>query len=305
MAKIPIVFSFDDQMKIPAGVCIFSLLERKNKDTFYDIHILYIKLQETTINYIKKLEEHFSDCSIQFFCVKDYLDSGYEVRGISKSTYSRLLIPRLFKNYKRILYSDVDIVFTDDLSNIFELPITDFKIAGVIAPTIKKKYIHKIGVKGDYVNAGFLLFNNEAITAQDVDKTIELVKTSKFKYLDQDIINIVYGNFIYSKVNPRFNISPKKILDIAMGTSKNLINSYGEEGLSAIKSLKGVIHYVGTKKPWEHGSVPLGEIWWEIFRNSIYYDADYFINFLKTYKKLSLKSRIKHKIKKKIKKLIS
>jgi len=41
MKKTPIVFCFDDNLLMPAGVCISSLLKHTNSDTFYDIFILH------------------------------------------------------------------------------------------------------------------------------------------------------------------------------------------------------------------------------------------------------------------------
>lgn len=303
MTRTPIVFSFDDNLKIPACVCLFSLLQSKKEDTFYEIYVLFTDLEEQTISSVKRLEEHFNNFTIEFVCVKTYLDGGFEIRGISKAAYSRLLIPKLFKQHAKIFYSDVDIIFTDDVSSLLELPIENFKVAGVIAPTLSKKHIHKIGIKGDYINSGFLLFNTEKIEEKDIDKSIKLVSTSKFKYQDQDILNIVYEGFIYSKISPSFNISPKNIMALSMGKTENLINTFGKDALTEIYALKGVIHFVGTKKPWNYSNVALGDIWWETFRNSIYYDLDFYINFQKSYQKLSVKERVYKKIKKKLKKI--
>ncbi len=301
MTSVPIVFSFDDNLKIPACVCISSLLQSKKKDTFYEIYILYIELEKETIDSLKRLENHFNNFSLQFVNVKTHLDDGFVIRGISKAAYSRLLIPRLFKKHVRILYSDVDVIFTDDLSNLLELPIDDFKVAGVIAPTISKNHIKRIGVKGEYINSGFLLFNTEAIVDQDVEESIKLVHSSKFKYQDQDILNIVYEGFIYTKLSARFIIGPEKVIPLSMGNTENLINVFGKKGLSEIYSLKGIIHYVGPK-PWESGNVSLGDIWWESFRNSIYYDLDFYINFQKVYVKLDTIVIVYNYIKKKIRK---
>ena len=300
MTLVPIVFTFDDNLKVPAGVCISSLLQSKKTDTFYEIYILYIELEEETINYLKRLEGHFNNFTIQFVCVKNHLDEGFEIRGISKAAYSRLLIPKLFKKHDRILYSDVDVIFTDDLSSLLELPIGDFKVAGVIALTISKNHIKRIGIKGKYVNSGFLLFNNQVIEDQDLEESIKLVRSSKFKYQDQDILNIVYDGFIYTKLSPRFNISYKMVIPLSMGNTENLVKVYGENALSEIYNLKGMIHYLGTEKPWGHGNVPLGDIWWEAFRNSIYYDLDFYINYQNVYRKLSKRLVLYNYIKKKL-----
>jgi len=301
MTSVPIVFSFDDNLKIPACVCISSLLQSKKKDTFYEIYILYIELEKETINSLKRLEGHFNNFTLQFVSVKNHLDEGFVIRGISKAAYSRLLIPRLFKKHARIFYSDVDVIFTDDLSSLLELPIDNFKVAGVIAPTLSKNHIKRIGIKGEYINSGFLLFNTEAIEDEDVEESVKLVHSSKFKYQDQDILNIVYDGFIYTKISARFIICPKKIVPLSMGNTETLLNVFGKKGLSEIYSLKGIIHYVGPK-PWESSGVALGDIWWEAFRNSIYYDLDFYINSQKVYVKLPTKLLVYNYIKKKIEK---
>ena len=41
MTTIPILFTFDQTLEMPAGVCFTSLLENAAKDTFYDIFILH------------------------------------------------------------------------------------------------------------------------------------------------------------------------------------------------------------------------------------------------------------------------
>ena len=48
MINIPIIFCFDKNMVISAGVCITSLLLNKHSETFYDFIILYNE-QDLTI----------------------------------------------------------------------------------------------------------------------------------------------------------------------------------------------------------------------------------------------------------------
>lgn len=55
MNIVPIVFAFDNNLILPACVCISSLMMNANEDTFYDIFILHsahIKLKKKNwINY--------------------------------------------------------------------------------------------------------------------------------------------------------------------------------------------------------------------------------------------------------------
>lgn len=41
MHKVPIAFAFDNNLILPACVCISSLLMNANEDTYYDIFILH------------------------------------------------------------------------------------------------------------------------------------------------------------------------------------------------------------------------------------------------------------------------
>ena len=62
MNIVPIVFAFDNNLILPACVCISSLMMNANEDTFYDIFILHsahIKLKKEELDklplYYKKL----------------------------------------------------------------------------------------------------------------------------------------------------------------------------------------------------------------------------------------------------------
>ena len=41
MNIVPIAFAFDNNLVMPAGICISSLMMNANEDTFYDIFILH------------------------------------------------------------------------------------------------------------------------------------------------------------------------------------------------------------------------------------------------------------------------
>ena len=57
MNVIPIAFAFDNNLILPACVCISSLLTNAQKDTFYDIFILHssnIALKKEGLNKIPR-----------------------------------------------------------------------------------------------------------------------------------------------------------------------------------------------------------------------------------------------------------
>ena len=55
MKTIPIAFVFDDNFKLPAWVALRSLLTAAGAETFYEIFILYSRLNPENIEIFKQL----------------------------------------------------------------------------------------------------------------------------------------------------------------------------------------------------------------------------------------------------------
>ena len=268
--SIPIVFSFNDGYTIPAGVCITSLLSMAKEGVFYNILILYgeDRLSLSNQTKIKEVEREFGNCSISFYCVNDSFKEAYEIRNVSIDTYFRLLIPMLFPNYPKVIYSDVDIIFNRDISDLFKTDMSGYGLAGVkeypasiIHPKVKK-HIEKLGlIANEYINAGLLIFNNDEINSnKDYEKLINDLVKKKFTYQDQDILNIIFKG---------------KIKFLSGSYNYNLI------GIMQEKNIKEphVLHYT-MQKPWSQPKL-FGERWWAFYKKSIFYDEQYYFSFLK------------------------
>ena len=281
MNVIPIVFAFDNRVVMPAGVCFTSLLKSAHHDTFYHIHIMHgdDELKEVHMNELRKLKSTFSNFDITFINIGNMFDNVYVARGIPRLTYYKIIISDMIK-YDRCLFSDVDIIFTGDLWEMFNgTDFGDNYIAGVKA-AICTSYMTDIGCDLDtYINCGFLLYNLAAIRKDP--SLIEKQKAlcgKKWLYLDQDIVNIVYkGRFTF--LPPKYN-----------ATFSFFISSGDPQGILAQKYTQQeikealmpvVIHYTGAN-PWKDFSLR-HDIWWQYYRESIYFDYNY---YFKHYMKL-------------------
>ena len=126
--NIPIVFSFDKNFILPASIAIKSLLEHKSANTEYEIFVLYNGL-DTKVK--RKFEEI---AKINWIDIDDNRFKDCPVNDIWNSlVYYRLLIPELLPQYNKIIYSDVDVLFKSDLSEVFNQNIDDYYWAGIIA----------------------------------------------------------------------------------------------------------------------------------------------------------------------------
>ncbi|MDV2446931.1 stress protein [Elizabethkingia anophelis] len=294
MNKIPIAFCFDDNLLMPAGICLTSLLENAHSDTFYDIFILHDnKSKFPESGYLEKLHNQYQNFNITYRNVGNAFEGAFEIRGITVAAYYRLLIPKVIPEYSTIMYHDVDVIFRDDLSKLFlGTNMKGYYMAGVSTPYSDiTEYVEKnIGVDiSKYIASGNLIINSEEIQRDNlIPKFIEIAKKSWY-FQDMDVINIVCkGKIKY--LPPSFCI---------VGTTADILSNINQPYFSKEEvdyALKyGIIHYNGAK-PWKTWCLNF-DIWWEYYRKSIFYDPkfyyDYYHNKLDEYDKLPLWKRIK------------
>lgn len=296
--KTPIVFCFDDNLLMPAGICITSLLDNACSDTFYDIFILHDNAAIfPTSGYLENLKSKYPNHNITYKNVGTAFKDAFQIRGITQATYYRLLIPELIPEYDKIMYHDVDIIFRDDLCEVFEQTnLEGFYIGGVVSPLFLDqdhyKYVQSLNLDiNNYILAGNIILNTKLMRQDNiVQQFSEMVKETNFKYQDMDILNIVCKGKL-KKMPPKFCGTIELFKLEANDINQTLYTS--EELLQLRKS--GIIHYNGPK-PWI-SLCPNFDIWWEYYRKSIFYDAKYYFNFyystLNALDTLTLKQRVK------------
>lgn len=179
--------------------------------------------------------EHFSDLPVR--------------RGhLTHSTYLRLLIPDLLPAEDRVLYMDCDMVVTDDLTPLANLPLGDAVVAAVPDPSPAAEELASTRLAvGEYVNAGLLVMNlpvwrDEGISAH----CLSLLSDPQRPLLaeDQSALNIAAAG---------------RILPLPRS-----YNTYADpaayRSTDDLPRQPAVIHYVVNLKPWG-ARVLLGGIW--------------------------------------------
>lgn len=294
MNNIPVAFCFDDNLQLAAGVCISSLLENAKTDTFYDIFILHDdQCKFPTNGFLERLHQKYENFKITYRSVGDAFKGGFEIRGITIAAYYRLLIPEIIQEYDVIMYHDVDVIFQDDLADVFfNTEMEDYYIAGVSTPysDISDYVKSVIGVEiSKYIASGNLIFNSKKLREDNIVEKFKETAKKNWKYQDMDVINLdCKGTIQY--LPPSYCV---------VGTTAEILADENqpfytkEEAAYALKY--GIIHYNGTK-PWTAWCYHY-DIWWEYYRKSIYFDARFYFTFyqnkLNDYDQLSLWKRIK------------
>lgn len=298
MNIIPIAFCFDDNLVEPSLVCLSSLLMSANKDTFYDIFIIYSPNHPIREEVVNQVTEKFNNCRISYRKIGDCFDKAFEIRSITTPAYYRLLIPELVPEYDKIIYSDVDVIFRSDLTDIYNLDMAGCYIAGVdslahLQPEISQYYNRKLGLSPEgIIYSGNLIINSKELIANNVLAEFKSLAKNEYMFQDMDVINIACrGKIKY--LPPSFCLTTY-ISEFSVYKKDDLLNVWSENELKVAMET-GIVHFNG-KKPWKDICINF-DVWWEYYRRCPFYDAkiyfDFFNHKINELDTLSLWKRVK------------
>lgn len=273
---IPIIFAIDNNVVMQCGVTITSLLMNAKVDTFYDVYILcnQSRLSEINRNYLKSAFVKEEKCQISYLDVGEaFKESEEKVNGhVTLATYYRLLIPTLFPQFDKVIYADIDIIFQQDLSELYKhsLPNGEWIAAARDLAIDDKFYFkselpYKVGKsEKDYFNAGFLVMNVKRMREENVVE--EFNKHAKIKYgqNDQDVLNVVCNGHV-------------QILSSMYNFQLNHFANYmwrRDEPEIQFDDLfkRATLHYTGIHKPWKSLECVAYDTWWHYYKMSPFYD---------------------------------
>ncbi|WRB09991.1 glycosyltransferase family 8 protein [Helicobacter pylori] len=126
---IPIAFAFDKNYLIPAGACIYSLLEsiaKANKKIRYTLHALVVGLNEEHKAKLHQIAEPFKEfAALEVEDIEPFLDTipnpfdDKFTKRFSKMVLVKYFLANLFFKYSKMVWSDVDVIFCNEFSADF------------------------------------------------------------------------------------------------------------------------------------------------------------------------------------------
>lgn len=309
MKKIPIFFTFDNNYVIPAAVAFYSLLNKAKDGVFYNMYILHsditLENQELLQNIIlKKNNAKLEFINTGNFLKKEWNNGNFEGHNsrtqFTVETIMKCFPAHFFQDIDKIIYSDVDIVVVDDISELIDINIDDCYIAGVKNVFMKysdmelshlnDKYFQRL--KDSYIGGGIWVMNLKKMRSDDlISKMLKITQDNNItkRWPDQDIINIACENKV--KFIPLNYISLPYLIDYI--TQNDFTSHYTKDELYDSIINPKIIHYAGIK-PW-NGNPKKASIWWEIFHYLDLPKTKIFItNDVNDDKKLILKCQIKN-----------
>jgi lipopolysaccharide biosynthesis glycosyltransferase len=182
------------------------------------------------------------------------------VAYVSKMTYARLLIPRLFPNsVSRVLYLDSDTLVLDDLTPLLETDLNGNVVGAVldcgVDPLLKRgePLSQQVPCVRAYFNAGVLLIDLDRWREYQIsEKTLEyLAKHPQSPFMDQDGLNFACDN-LWKKLDSQWNFQGH--------FQQNFLHMNSEER-------PRIVHFVTSKKPWDPTVDSLNARFYDGFRS--------------------------------------
>lgn len=202
--QIPIFLSSDNNYAPFVATTIASICD--NTKSFCEFYILDGGITEENQEKISQLKKYYNNFSIEYIQVDidKYFQELKETKYISKSMYSRFLIPILKPEIDRAIYSDVDVIALGDIKKMYDENLEEYTLGAVwqelydnttniknIKERLQLTLSHKLFFSGN------LLINCKKWRELNIfQKLIELGEELKDKTEtpDQDILNKFFDN---------------------------------------------------------------------------------------------------------------
>lgn len=284
-AYIPVVFSSSNYYVPYLYITIYSMLENADTTCGYEITILNTDINVQNKEKIRNLEKRFCNARIRFFDVSRMLEQYDFIANnhVSIETFYRLFIPIIFKEYKKVIFLDSDLIIKGDIKKLYDLSDDQYVISATRdldyesqynAMLRVKKYTNEILGISDvkkYFQAGVLVFNVAKYNQKyHCKKLLEFASDKEFMYVDQDVMNsVLYGDIFYisNQWNVMTDCAGERLNNIKMYASNNSYRDY----LLARKN-PYIIHYAGWAKPWNRPEDDFADEFWIVARKTIFYE---------------------------------
>lgn len=247
--KIPVAFCFNGRGCKMAAVTIKSLLLASKNRCDYEIYCIIDTDVDKSLCDIIRDVVHDSGSTVKFVKANHDFDKSLR-RNWPIAMWYRLMLPKLLPNVSRIIYADMDIIFCNDLIDVYELDLGDNVIAAVKTRT------------NGYFNSGFLLMDLDKIRDEKIyPKWIKDSMEHDYKNPDQDVLNnTLAGRVLYLPLKYNFQLSH----------GSRIFKIYSEIELDDLKHNLVTLHYSDYMKPWgpRNERPVFSNIWWDVARQT-------------------------------------
>lgn len=259
MDRIPIVFTFTNDFIVPAYIAVKSLIDHADVNTRYEIIIIHYDLKRINALFLKELVLQTGHV-IRFKRFNKALIASYpDTDHWPGIVYVRLFLPEILVQYDKVIYSDVDVLFLGDLSEVYHVEMNGYDWGGIKAELNNKRMIgHKYfpNNKNKYIYmSGFMVCNLKRmreIGFTDIVRENIREYASELLMFDLDILNMSSSHIKDIPIRYAFLVSLNEHRNMRETYEYSYMKRvYKYKELEEERKQKVIIHYAGGRgKPW-------------------------------------------------------
>lgn len=288
MTQIPIFFTFDRHYVVPAAVAFHSLLRHADPQYEYRLYVLHTDVPEADRHRLTRLVEQSGKGTLEFIDVSAFDTDA--IRGqkghFSKEIYYKLLAPDLFPQYDRILCSDVDVVFTDDIAPSYFLHPDEFFYYAGVGQVLESDRMagygndftpNELDILRKEIAAGYMMLNLKLMREYGIQHRLTQFYQTNYPRLrlpEQDCLILCCYPYVrqmplrFVVANTYYRIPPEQAdfcpySDVLPADRKECERLYADALAHPVQ-----LHFVGADKPWNSLRVPCSATWWQALRAS-------------------------------------
>lgn len=254
--RINIACNIDSNYVKYCIVMLTSLIEN-NKDSLFNIHIITDDLSDNDKSMIDKIVKNRYHQEINYYHIdKDLIKDCIidKESHISIATYYRIFLESILdESIDKLIYLDCDLVIVGSIIDLWNTDISNYAV-GCIEDMWSGKDDNYTRLNYDksfsYFNAGVLLINLKYLRfIRFQDNAIAFINKNSHKLLfnDQDVLNALLHD---KKLLLPFRYN----LQDGFYRIKRRIMPSSEEELNKEINHPVIVHYTGSKKPWNYKS---------------------------------------------------
>lgn len=238
---VEVALAADKNYIVGLIVTACSIAKSSSPDAIVRFHILFSGFSEADkVDVRQKLISCKSNCEVLFYDVSKVDFSFLPLYASSRMTYARLILPRLLAETEFVIYTDVDTLWLDDISQLWKLR---YEIPLIACPReqsektidMEEVWFTSRGLKfsrDTYFCAGISFYNLSVIRESGVfDKVFEFGK--KF-----DNFNCAVQSMLYGTLGEQVKLLPYRW------------QTFPKNGIPASNGHNVVLHYAG-EAPWK------------------------------------------------------
>lgn len=269
MTNIPLFLASDNNYAPYVASTIASFCD--NTKSFIDFYVLDGGISKENQEKIKQLSTRYNNFSLEFITID--LDKEFpnfkETDKITRAMYNRYLIPYVKPELDKALYSDVDVIATGDIAEMFAEDLGSYAMGAIYEDFGEGKLNNKrreymgLSENHKYFSSGNLILNckkwrDDKILDNLLKIAVEYAEV--LRYPDQDTLN-KYFDCNY-KVLPAKYCYTDAQFDFAKNNADDMI----------------IRHYTGDHKPWKlhpslgNISTPNNDLFWHYIKQTAFYE---------------------------------